>query len=139
VMMFTCKVCETRTARRVGKAAFHHGTVLVRCPGCLGLHVIADHKGFFSDEPVDAEAILAARGEAVKRGSAVSGDLHVFELTADDARVLASRGKAVRLKAFKIAAAGAVPGTGEEGEELSAVTFDGVLTATRGEGKHGRG
>jgi hypothetical protein len=98
VLMFTCRKCETRTARRISKHGYHHGSVLVRCPGCLGLHLIADHLGFFSDEAVDAEGLIAARGgDGSGGGSSSGGDPSVYELSADDARVLASAGKSVRL------------------------------------------
>ena len=100
VLMFTCRKCETRTARRISKHGYHHGSVLVRCPGCLGLHLIADHLGFFSDEAVDAEGLIAARGGGgggVGSGGSGGSDPSVYELSADDARVLASAGKSVRL------------------------------------------
>jgi hypothetical protein len=127
--MFTCRLCETRTARRITKKGYHEGTVLVRCPGCKGLHLIADHLGYFSDEAVDAESLLAARGEAVEHGRSSSsssgagagagaGDSCVFELSKEDALVLASKGKSVRLEA----SAG-----GPAGQELEVVTFDGVM------------
>jgi hypothetical protein len=99
VLMFTCTKCDTRTARRISKHGYHHGSVLVRCPGCLGLHLIADHLGFFSDEAVDAEGLIAARSGSSGAGVGGSGgaDASVYELSADDARVLASAGKSVRL------------------------------------------
>ena len=145
ILMFTCTVCETRTARRVSKSAYHSGTVLIRCPGCLGLHVIADRLGFFSDETIDPEELLAARGELVRRSSfsntsssssssstsSISStaateiiDSNVFELSEVDIRVLASHGKAIRLKA---ALSKPVTGTGEKGEDLAVATFAGVL------------
>jgi len=108
VMVFTCAKCETRTARRVSKAAFHEGTVLVRCPGCLNLHVVADRLGFFSDEALGAEALARV------------GGADGLELTADDARALAAAGRSVRLRA-------APGGGGEAGDEPPVVTFDGVL------------
>lgn len=87
--------------------------------------MIADRLGFFSDEPVDPEALLAAKGETVRRGGGSGGDdSNVFELSAVDARVLASGGKAIRLKASRGKPAA---GTGAEGEELDVATFDGVL------------
>ena len=42
----------------------------MRCPGCQKLHLIADRLGYFEDESVDVESLMARRGEAVRRGSA---------------------------------------------------------------------
>jgi hypothetical protein len=109
VLMFTCRVCETRTARRISKHGYHHGSVLVRCPGCLGLHLISDHLGYFNDEAVDAEGLLKERGESMTRG-----DSSVFELSAADVAVLASEGKSVRLSS---------------GEALPVVGFGGAAAA----------
>ena len=113
VVMYTCRVCETRSARRVSRAAYERGSVLLRCPGCRGLHVLADHLGYFDDAAVDAAALLERRGERVRRGAlpgpgAGAGggggngggggaDEHVVELTADDLRVLRAASKGVRL------------------------------------------
>ena len=133
VMLYTCRVCDTRSARRVSKHAYHHGTVLVRCPGCLGLHLIADHLGFVSDEPVDAEALLAARGDApaarLPAPGAAAADPNVYELSADDRRVLASRTKAVRLRDGP---------RGPAGEEVDVATFAGVADGVRAAALGGR-
>jgi hypothetical protein len=111
--MYTCRVCETRSARRVSRAAYERGSVLLRGPGCRGLHVLADHLGYFDDAAVDAAALLERRGEVVRRGAlpgpgtgggggvvgggGSSADEHVVELTADDLRVLRAASKGVRL------------------------------------------
>ena len=108
VVMYTCRVCETRSARRVSRAAYERGSVLLRCPGCRGLHVLADHLGYFDDAAVDAAALLERRGERVRRGAlpgpgagagggGSGADEHVVELTADDLRVLRAASKGVRL------------------------------------------
>ena len=106
VVMYTCRVCETRSARRVSRAAYERGSVLLRCPGCRGLHVLADHLGYFDDAAVDAAALLERRGERVRRGALPGpgaggngggADEHVVELTADDLRVLRAASKGVRL------------------------------------------
>ena len=94
--------------------AYHHGVVLVRCPGCTNLHLVADHLGYFEDGSVDVEAILAQRGEAVRTGqlpSAASvgydidgggsGDKFVCEFSAQDIAVLSSLTKSVSLKTGK--------------------------------------
>ncbi len=118
VLMFTCRKCESRTARRISKHGYHHGSVLVRCPGCLGLHLIADHLGFFSDEAVDAEGLLRARGEGGAGGAGgARADASVYELSAQDAAVLASAGRSVRLS---------------DGAQLPVVDFSGAAPGSKG-------
>ncbi|TYZ59911.1 hypothetical protein PybrP1_012244, partial [[Pythium] brassicae (nom. inval.)] len=77
VMLYTCVVCETRAAKTISKHAYSKGVVLVRCPGCQKLHLIADHLGWFDDESVTVESILAAKGESVR----VLTHENVLELT----------------------------------------------------------
>lgn len=84
-IVYTCKVCNTRSAKQFTEQAYHHGVVLVRCPGCENLHLIADRLGMFEDRGEDGkgwdvEKALADAGENVK---AVSND-NVLELTLDD-------------------------------------------------------
>jgi protein import protein ZIM17 len=42
-LTFTCKKCTTRSSHRVSKQGYHHGTVLITCPGCKNRHLISDH------------------------------------------------------------------------------------------------
>lgn len=42
-LTFTCKVCSTRSSHRVSQQGYHHGTVLISCPGCKNRHLISDH------------------------------------------------------------------------------------------------
>uniref|UniRef100_K3X3X9 DNL-type domain-containing protein n=1 Tax=Globisporangium ultimum (strain ATCC 200006 / CBS 805.95 / DAOM BR144) TaxID=431595 RepID=K3X3X9_GLOUD len=77
VMLYTCVVCETRSAKTISKHAYYKGVVLVRCPGCQKLHLIADRLGWFEDESTDVESILAQKGESVR----VATHEDVLELT----------------------------------------------------------
>jgi hypothetical protein len=54
-IIFTCNVCNTRSAKRFSEQAYNHGVVLVRCPKCESLHLIADRLGYFGDEGEDGK------------------------------------------------------------------------------------
>lgn len=77
-MIFTCKVCETRSIKTLCRESYEKGVVVARCGGCNNLHLIADRLGWFG-EPGSVEDLLAARGEEVKKGS-----VDTLNLTLDD-------------------------------------------------------
>lgn len=79
-IVFTCKVCETRSVKQFTEQAYQNGVVMARCPGCENLHLIADRLGFFEDESWDIEKAMARMGEEVK---AINDD-NVLELTLKD-------------------------------------------------------
>ena len=84
-IVFTCKVCDTRSAKQFTEQAYRNGVVLVRCPGCNNLHLIADRLGIFEDQGQggkgwDIEKAMAKIGDNVK---AVNND-NVLELTLEE-------------------------------------------------------
>jgi hypothetical protein len=80
VMMYTCKKCEVRSAKKISKISYHKGVVIVRCPGCKNLHLIADHMGIFEDPGWDIEKYVKANGESFKKVD----DENIFELTSEE-------------------------------------------------------
>ncbi|CDJ62176.1 Zf-DNL-domain-containing protein, related [Eimeria necatrix] len=66
-LVFTCCKCNRRSAKKFSKVAYTQGVVIVRCPGCSNLHLVADRLKWFGDEESDVETILAAKGEKVLR------------------------------------------------------------------------
>ncbi|EER18504.1 conserved hypothetical protein [Perkinsus marinus ATCC 50983] len=68
-LVFTCNKCNTRSAKKISKHSYHNGIVIVRCPGCEKLHLIADHFCWFGDEPQTIEDILREKGETVVKGT----------------------------------------------------------------------
>ena len=79
-IVFTCKVCNTRSAKQFTEQAYNHGVVIVKCPECLNQHLIADRLGFFEDDSWDIETAMKASGE---KFTTVTND-NVLEVTMKD-------------------------------------------------------
>lgn len=81
-IIYTCNVCETRSAKQFTENAYKNGVVIVTCPGCNNQHLIADNLGFFSDkdEGWNIEKAMERMGGNVK---AVTDD-NVLELSIED-------------------------------------------------------
>ncbi|KAF8475930.1 DNL zinc finger-domain-containing protein, partial [Kalaharituber pfeilii] len=77
-LTFTCKPCGVRSTHVVSKQAYHHGTTLVRCPGCKDRHVITDHLKIFNEKPMSFEDILAGKGVEIKKAFRTDEDTIEF-------------------------------------------------------------
>jgi protein import protein ZIM17 len=86
-IIFTCNVCDTRSAKRFTERAYNHGVVLIRCPKCDSLHLIADRLGYFSDKDDgkgwDIETFMKSIGQEDNIKVATEGQ-EVFEGTLKD-------------------------------------------------------
>lgn len=61
------------------QTAYTTTVVLIRCPGCQAIHLIADNLGWFEDKPVNVE-------ELVRRAS--GEEAGVFAFTREDVEAL---------------------------------------------------
>ena len=69
LFVYTCKVCGNRSERKISKQAYHHGVVLVQCPGCEKHHLVADNLKWFEDSPVNIQSLMQRQGESVFTGT----------------------------------------------------------------------
>ncbi|KAI5815450.1 DNL zinc finger-domain-containing protein [Pyronema omphalodes] len=78
-LTFTCRPCQERSTHTITKQAYHKGSVLIECPGCKNRHVITDNLKIFGETARTLEEILAANGEALKRGRILwNGDIELL-------------------------------------------------------------
>ncbi|KAJ3672171.1 hypothetical protein LUZ60_006892 [Juncus effusus] len=82
-MIFTCKVCETRSVKTACRESYETGVVIARCPGCNNLHLIADRLGWFG-QPGSVEDFLAQKGEEFKKGSVDTVNFTLEDLAGTD-------------------------------------------------------
>ncbi|KAL2109819.1 hypothetical protein VUR80DRAFT_1936 [Thermomyces stellatus] len=68
-LQFTCRPCGERSSHNISKQGYHHGSVLVTCPGCKNRHVISDHLNIFGDRKVTIEELVREQGGIVRKGT----------------------------------------------------------------------
>ncbi|XP_078686023.1 uncharacterized protein LOC144918833 isoform X2 [Branchiostoma floridae x Branchiostoma belcheri] len=79
-LIYTCKVCQTRSVKVISKVAYTKGVVIVKCSGCDNNHLIADNLGWFSQEQGrrNVAAVLAGREDQVLKSSLDEGTLEIL-------------------------------------------------------------
>jgi mitochondrial protein import protein ZIM17 len=82
-IVFTCTVCDTRSAKQFTENAYLKGVVIVTCPGCQNKHLIADNLGFFEDREDGGWNIQKAMEKIGQDVKLVTND-NVMELNVDD-------------------------------------------------------
>lgn len=65
-LIFTCNICEKRSARQFSHHAYTKGVVIIQCPGCEKYHLISDHLGWFQ-EGKNIEEFMAKKGDKVHK------------------------------------------------------------------------
>lgn len=79
-MTFTCRKCAERSSHQISKQGYHHGTILITCPGCKNRHLISDHLKIFSDTSITLEDILKEKGQMMKKGHlGAEGDVEFWD------------------------------------------------------------
>lgn len=98
VAIFTCNPCKNRHSYQFSKFSYNKGVVVVRCPSCRNLHLVADNLGWFSDTTRNLETIAKEKGinHKVLKGS-LSESLENLGFTAQDAELI-SRKRSARIK-----------------------------------------
>ncbi|KAM0281020.1 hypothetical protein ACHAQH_003749 [Verticillium albo-atrum] len=79
-LSFTCTPCNAQSTHNISKQGYHHGSVLVTCPGCRNRHVISDHLQIFGERNITIEDLMREKGQLVKKGTlGEDGDIEFWE------------------------------------------------------------
>eukprot|EP00729_Bicosta_minor_P010980 gene10980-30043_t len=75
-MQFTCTVCDTRSTKTFTKHSYEKGVVIIVCPECKNMHLVADNLGWFSEDGsnVNIEDIMREQGQEVSKGGTIEFD-----------------------------------------------------------------
>ena len=66
-LQFTCNVCGGPNSHSISKHAYTKGTVVVTCPKCQSMHLVADHLNWIEDDFSNLEEFMAKRGTPVTK------------------------------------------------------------------------
>jgi mitochondrial protein import protein ZIM17 len=68
-IVFTCTKCDTRSAKTFSRQSYENGIVLIRCPGCKNLHLVADNLGWFGEDKFKIEDLASEVGASASRSA----------------------------------------------------------------------
>ncbi|KAK4192840.1 DNL zinc finger-domain-containing protein [Podospora australis] len=106
-LTFTCVPCGQRSRHRISKQGYHHGSVLIACPGCKNRHIISDNLKIFGDKKITVEDLLKEKGLVVKKGIlGEEGDIEFWEDGTTTVRDVAAIKEEQRLRGEAKAKAG---------------------------------
>ena len=117
IAIFTCNACQSRHSYQFSKQSYNQGVVIVRCPSCDNLHLVADNLGWFSDEKRNLEIISKEKGIRMeKKTGTLSEALRSMGFSEEDATIVSKkRGNRISLSERVIQA---LPHDHPEGEGI---------------------
>ncbi|PIQ23126.1 hypothetical protein COW64_25755 [bacterium (Candidatus Blackallbacteria) CG18_big_fil_WC_8_21_14_2_50_49_26] len=96
--IFTCRPCGNRHSYQFSKVSYNNGVVIVRCPSCKSLHLVADNLKWFSDEKKNLETISKEHGiHMQKKTGTLEETLESLGFSGKDATKIAKK-KGTRIK-----------------------------------------